>query len=131
MYQVTLVGKTYGVEGPDTAREKGSENMAPANRDKSGRFQKGQSGNPEGRKPLAPELRDMLLPLGEKSVNALKSVLESETAKDADKLRAAEIVMDRLLGKATQPIVADVHTEEKPVTLAEMMTRARELLGDG
>lgn len=105
--------------------------MAPANRDKSGRFQKGQSGNPEGRKPLAPELRDMLLPLGEKSVNALKSVLESDTAKDADKLKAAEIVMDRLLGKATQPIVADVHTEEKPVTLAEMMTRARELLGDG
>lgn len=97
-------------------------------RDEKGRFIKGSGGGP-GRKPLAPNLKDALLPLGDKAVSALQAILDDPEAKQGDKLRAAEIVLDRLLGKAAQPIVADVHQEEEPVTLAEMMARARELLG--
>lgn len=70
-------------------------------------FEKGKSGNPAGRKPLAPEIKDMLLPLGEKSVAALKKVLEDPEAKDSDKLRATEIVLDRLLGKPQQAVEVD------------------------
>lgn len=79
----------------------------PASRDESGRFVKGQSGNPAGRSPLAPEIKDMLLPLGKKSVAALKKVLEDPGAKDSDKLRATEIVLDRLLGKPQQAVELD------------------------
>ena len=70
-------------------------------------FKPGQSGNPEGRKPLSPEIKDMLLPLGEKSVAALKKVLEDPKAKDSDKLRSTEIVLDRLLGKPQQAVELD------------------------
>lgn len=100
-------------------------------RDAKGRFVKGEYRGGPGRTPLAPSLKDALLPLGDKSVKALESILDDPEAKQSDKLRAAEIVLDRLLGKATQPIVADIHKEEEPITLAEMMARARELLGDG
>ena len=39
------------------AKEK-VEKEAPAGRDKSGRFVKGQSGNPRGRAPLPPDFKD-------------------------------------------------------------------------
>lgn len=107
----------------------------PANRGKSGavrdakgRFAPGTKCG--GRQPLAPSLRDMLLPLGEKSIRALQTVLDDPDAKAADRLRAAEIVMDRLLGKAAQPIIAEMHQTEEPMSLSQMMARARELLGD-
>ena len=79
----------------------------PASRDETGRFVKGQSGNPEGRKPLAPEIKDMLLPLGKKSVAALKAVLDDPDAKHSDKLKATEIVLDRLMGKPQQAVELD------------------------
>lgn len=34
------------------------KDKSPANRDKAGRFQKGQSGNPRGRAPLPPEFKE-------------------------------------------------------------------------
>lgn len=95
-------------------------------RDNKGRFAPGNAGG--GRKPLEPGVKDMLLPLGKKAVTALQNVLDDPEAKAADKLRAAEIVMDRLLGKAAQPIIADVPTPEEHMTLSEMMQAARELV---
>lgn len=95
---------------------------------KTGRFTKGNNAG-NGRPKLPSNLKDALLPLGDKAVSALQAILDDPDARQGDKLRAAEIVLDRLLGKAAQPIVADVHQEEEPVTLAEMMARARELLG--
>lgn len=111
-----------------TRREENGSEKGELKRDSKGRFAKGNAGG--GRPPLAPDLKNMLLPLGDKAVKALIAVLDDPDAKHADKLRAAEIVMDRLLGKAALPIVADVHREEQPVTLSEMMARARELIGD-
>ena len=98
-------------------------------RDAKGRFQAGTKMG--GRKPLAPELRDALLPLGYKAVRALNKILDDPQAKDADKLRAVDIVLERLLGKAAQPILAEIHQDAEPMTLSQMMERARELLGDG
>lgn len=37
---------------------KDKEKDAPANRDKAGRFVKGQSGNPRGRTPLPPDFKE-------------------------------------------------------------------------
>lgn len=99
-------------------------------RDNKGRFVKGNKGGP-GRTPLAPDLKNALLPLGEKAVAALNKILDDPAAKDADKLRVVEIVLERLLGKAAQPILAEIHQDAEPMTLSQMMERARELLGDG
>lgn len=75
-------------------------------RNEKGQFVAGNKGGP-GRQALAPEIKDMLMPLGKTSVDALKKVLEDPEAKDSDKLRATEIVLDRLLGKPQQAVELD------------------------
>ena len=75
-------------------------------RDGKGRFVSGNAGGP-GRTPLAPEIKEMLLPLGKKSVAALKAVLDDPEAKHSDKLKATEIVLDRLMGKPQQAVELD------------------------
>jgi len=79
----------------------------PASRDKTGRFVKGQSGNPNGRKPLAPELKEALGPLGPKSIAELKKIIEKPDTKDGDKIKAIEIVLGYLIGKPQQSVEVD------------------------
>lgn len=105
-----------------------SSEKTPRKRGPGRPFQPGVSGNPKGRPPLSPALKDALLPLGERAVAALQRVLDDPTAKDADRIRAAEIVIERLLGKAALPIIADTPTAEEHMTLKEMMEAARELI---
>lgn len=112
----------------------------PENRPKAGgrtanrtSFKPGQSGNPGGRKKdtedvkqAKEELRKLALP----GVMRLKAALEDPDTKPAEVIKIVEIVLDRVYGRATQPIVADVHTEAEPVTLSQMLARAKELLGE-
>lgn len=56
------------------------------------------------------------------------NVLDDPEAKAADKQRAAEYILDRLLGKAAQPILAELHETTDTMTLSEMMESIRELM---
>lgn len=93
-------------------------------------FKPGQSGNPGGRPRQSKDGRKMLREALPGAVQVVIDVLNDPEAKPAERLTAAKIILDRVLGKATQPIVADVHKEEEPVTLQQMMARVRELMGD-
>lgn len=96
-------------------------------RDSRGRFTAGnKSGN--GRPKKDPEVAGALAAGGLKAANFMVSVLDDPEAKTADKQRAAEYILDRLLGKAAQPIVADVFKADTPLTLDEMFTIAEEVL---
>lgn len=77
--------------------EKKLENLTP--------FEKGKSGNPTGR-PKIPEhiISAFRGPMTDLSVKTLTSILDGsdEGAKTGDRLRAAEIVLDRAWGKPVQ-----------------------------
>ena len=93
-------------------------------------FQPGASGNPGGRPADTDEIRagkEMLRRAMPDAVQAVVDVLHDPEAKVAERLTAAKIILDRVMGKATQPIVADVSHEEDPMTLDEMMQYVREL----
>ena len=74
----------------------------PANRDKTGRFAKGTSGNPAGR-PRRSEFETAMLQaiyqLSGIAVDTIKGILLDETAPANVRLRCAEIVLDRTCGK--------------------------------
>ena len=69
------------------------------------RFQKGQSGNPGGRKKTPPEIREMAKIAAPDAMRRAIDELKNPDAKVA--LRAVEIVLDRAYGKPTQPVDGD------------------------
>lgn len=91
-------------------------------------FEKGKSGNPSGRPKKDPTVTAILTAGGKPAAEYMVELVKDPEAKAADRQRAAEYILDRLLGKATQPIQADVFQAEAPLTLNEMQEIARELI---
>ena len=76
---------------------------APKRRRGPGRpFPKGVSGNPGGRPMVDPIFKTRLKDLVPASVDVIEHILKN--GKDNDRLRAAEMVLERIFGKAPQSI---------------------------
>jgi hypothetical protein len=93
------------------------------NRDRSGRFPKGVSGNPGGRpQGLAKATRELVGEDGKALVAFWLSIMEDETRRDSDRLEASKLLADRGWGKAAvyEPQEGD------PLDLAAMEEAAEE-----
>ena len=64
--------------------------------------------NPGGRKPIPQEVKDILAAATPKAARALVDLIDSRDPKI--RLRASELVLDRVYGKATQAV--DVHVTD-------------------
>ena len=73
-----------------------------------GWFQKGRSGNPGGRKRQPEDVKEMLKAATVPALRLLVSTVNNPRASLALRIRSAEILLDRSLGKPTQPIAADI-----------------------
>ena len=73
-------------------------------------FAKGVSGNPGGRAKLTPEELDLRAAARLKAPEALNTILNLmvESQNDSVRLKAAELVLDRGYGKATQTVEMNV-----------------------
>lgn len=67
-----------------------------------GSFKPGQSGNPDGRKRVPKDIKKAFEAQTMSALNTLVDILNN--GRPNEKLKAAEIILDRSLGKATQPI---------------------------
>ena len=89
--------------------------MPPDSRQKTGEtankgwFQKGRSGNPGGRKRQPEDVKEMLKSATVPAVKLLIDTVASNTARLDIRIRAAETILDRALGKPAQPIEADIN----------------------
>ena len=96
-------------------------------------FKPGESGNPGGRPKDTDEVKEgkeMLRRAMPEAVRAVVEVLNNPEAKVSERLTAATIILDRVLGKAAQPIVADIYEDESShtMTLDEMYELAKDLV---
>lgn len=67
-------------------------------------FKKGQSGNPGGRPKVSQDVKDMLKAAAPEAAQLLIDTINNPTAKAELRIECAKVVMDRVYGKATQPI---------------------------
>jgi hypothetical protein len=68
------------------------------------KWQKGQSGNPSGRPAMPEAIKKKLKDLTPDAVDTVEQIMKDPKARPADRLKAAEMILDRVYGKATQPI---------------------------
>lgn len=80
----------------------------PANRGGSGKFKKGQSGNPNGRPKTDPQIKEMLKGATPDAVSLMIKTMNDPEQKIDLRINIAQDITNRVLGKATQPIDADV-----------------------
>lgn len=99
-----------------------NKDSIPDNREADGRFKKGVSGNPGGRSCA---LKELAKTAREHTETALKTILNILTTaeKDSDKLKAAEILLDRGYGKAPQEIKLSGDTENPLQILVDRATK--------
>ena len=76
----------------------------PESRDNAGRFKKGQSGNPGGKKPMDDETKAILKAAAPDAAKLMVKMMNDPKIQPKLRMQAAEVVMDRVYGKATQPI---------------------------
>ena len=77
-----------------------------------GGFKKGQIANPAGCKPMPPEFKALAKSYAIPALEVVHEILINQNAKRTDRIKAAELIIDRVYGRATQPIEAGEHLSE-------------------
>lgn len=95
-----------------------------ADRDSKGRFVKGNRST-GGRKKLPEELREMCRALAPGAIETAKAIMLDTEAPPRDRLRAAEIILDRGYGKPEQAVTASATDADGTQTLGIVLLPPR------
>lgn len=89
------------------------------------KFEKGQSGNPGGRKKIPEEIKEMLAGASKEAIELLIATMRNEGINRDLRVKCAQSILDRTYGKPTQQIEGDIDSVLQIVMEEDM----RELMG--
>lgn len=89
-------------------------------REKNGHFKKGTSGNAGGRPKVPEELKEAFKAAAPDALQVLKFVMLNSREKASDRLRAAEIILDRGYGKPVQAVDLDASSVPQVVFVGDV-----------
>lgn len=92
----------------------------PAKRNKAGQFVKGVSGNPTGRKKVPEKVKKMLTESTYEAAQLLIDTIKNENVSLNYRIDAAKEVLNRVYGKATQPIDGGMDTTLRVILEGEL-----------
>ena len=93
-------------------------------RNKKGQFVKGQSGNKNGRPKIPQDLREAFRASGMEAYRVLREILLNTEEAARDRIRAAEIILERGYGKPVQAVSVEPNEDGEAlgvVVLAPVM----------
>ena len=70
-----------------------------------------------GRKPVPVEFKNLVTQNTVPALMTVINIMQDSNAKNADRLKAAEMLLERAYGKAIQPIVGDINTNSLVIKL--------------
>jgi len=79
------------------------------------RWVKGVSGNPGGRPKKVKEVAEYAKKYTIEAIDVLVKIMRDDSAPETARIRAAEVILDRGLGKPVQSIVGEVKMPERIV----------------
>ena len=91
-----------------------------ANRDKTGRFIQGVSGNPSGRPKRIEELTVTCRGLTPDAMTTVQEIMTSPDARGADRIQAARLVLEYAWGKPSQQVDIDVRQQVENMSESEI-----------
>ena len=98
-------------------------------RNAKGQFTKGtKGGNPSGRPKMPINAKQMLVAMLPKALETVQAMIDDPAVKPDIRMRAAELVIERNLGKAVTPVLTETVGEGSTLTLSEMIACAKDLL---
>ena len=97
----------------------------PENRDEAGKFKKGKSGNPGGRPKVPDTVKKMLKRAAPDAVRLLIETISNESTTMNHRLDAAKEILNRVYGKAAQPIDGELDTTLKIVLEGDLKDYAK------
>ena len=90
-------------------------------RDNKGRFVKGQSGNKQGRQKIPEDIKQAFRSLAPDCCRVLCSIVNDESARHADRIKAAEVILDRGWGKPVQSVDLDASSIPQVVFVGDVL----------
>ena len=107
-------------DGEEVVSACGSTAAPPARRPPATAWAPGQSGNPSGRRKQDPQIVALLKDKSLSAAQTLVQLMESPSVSPKVRAQAAEAILDRVYGKAVQPIDATVGGNGDPIMIQFM-----------
>lgn len=84
------------------------DDCKPGNREKTGKFKKGESGNPKGRPKTPAVIKEMLKASTPDAIKLMIDTMNDESVKIDLRIDIAKDITNRVLGKAAQPLEGEI-----------------------